>query len=178
MVNPLRVNSESTLSQLCSTGEVVLDSRHLVAGNHRIYVPSQSPRAIRFGAFVAELRSGELYKAGTQVRLQEQPFKILTMLLARRGEVVTRDELRDKIWPDGTFVDFDHGINVAIAKIREVLGDCSDTPQFIATVGRRGCRFIAAIEPILEESPHAPPSFGRFHIFLLPNATRWAGKES
>jgi predicted ATPase len=107
-----------------------------------------SPLAIRFGPFVVKLRSGELYKDGAQVRLQEQPFKILAMLLARPGEVVTRDELRARLWAKDTYVDFDHGINVSIARIREALDDSSAQPQFIATVGRRGYRFIAAAEPI------------------------------
>ncbi len=108
--------------------------------------PSRNLRAIRFGSFVANLRAGELYKDGAQIRLQEQPFKVLTILLARAGEVVTRDELREKLWPKDTFVDFDHGINVAVAKIREALGDCADEPQFVATVGRRGYRFLKAVE--------------------------------
>src|SRR5712692_183562 len=87
---------------------------------------SRSRRAFRFGAFAADLRSGELYKDGARVRLQEQPFRILGLLLERPGEVLTREELRQKLWPNDTFVDFDHGINVAIAKIREALGDSSD----------------------------------------------------
>lgn len=109
-------------------------------------LPSRSPQVIRFGPFAANLRSGELYKNGTKVGLQEQPFKILVMLLARPGDVVTRDELRENLWPKDIFVDFDHGINAGIAKLREALGDSSDEPQFIGTVSRRGYRFLASIE--------------------------------
>jgi predicted ATPase/DNA-binding winged helix-turn-helix (wHTH) protein len=112
---------------------------------------SRSPQAIRFGSFVVRTRSCELHQNGTNLKLQEQPFKILMMLLARAGEVVTREELRENLWADNTHVDFDHGINVAIAKIREVLGDSSERPQFVETVGRRGYRFIAAVERVPEK---------------------------
>ncbi len=105
-----------------------------------------SKRSIQFAAFTANMASGELYRDGTRVKIQEQPFTILGMLLERQGELVTREELREKLWPNGTFVDFDHGINVAIAKIRDALCDSSEKPQFVETVGRRGYRFIAAIQ--------------------------------
>ena len=118
-----------------------------------------SPRTIRFGSFVAKLRSGELHKNGTRLKLQEQPFKILARLLEQAGEVVTRDELREELWPDNTYVDFDHGINMGIAKIRETLGDSSEGAQFVETVGRRGYRFIAAVETVLEEVAGAPLFF-------------------
>lgn len=107
---------------------------------------SPSTNAVRFGDFVADLRSGEVQKQGRKLKLQEQPFKILGMLLERPGEVVTREELRQKLWPNDTFVDFDHGINVAVAKLREALADSPEKPQFLETVGRRGYRFIAPIE--------------------------------
>lgn len=115
-------------------------------------MPTLAPvrRTLRFGPFVANLRSGELLKGSKKLRLQEQPFKILALLLERAGEVVTREELQKKLWSDNTFVDFDHGINMGIGKIREVLGDSSEEPQFIETLGRRGYRFIAAVEPVLE----------------------------
>lgn len=116
--------------------------------------------AMRFGVFVVDPKSGELYRDGAKVKLQEQPLTVLGMLLERHGNVVRREELRDKLWPTGTFVDFDHGINVAIAKIREALGDSSEKPQFVETVGRRGYRFIAPVEPATEE---AAPSVRAFH---------------
>src|SRR6201997_3245808 len=89
--------------------------------------------------------AGELRKDGVKMRLQEQPFQILQILLARPGELVTREELRQKVWPSDTFVDFDHGINNAIKRLREALGDTAETPRFIETLPRRGYRFIAAI---------------------------------
>ena len=117
---------------------------------------SRSRRAFRFGAFAADLRSGELYKDGARVRLQEQPFRILGLLLERPGEVLTREELRQKLWPNDTFVDFDHGINVAIAKIREALGDSSEEPEFVQTIGRRGYRFIATVNKVVSSLPAFP----------------------
>src|SRR5215470_2148965 len=104
---------------------VVLDSRH-PAGGATMRARSRSPQVIRFGPFSVRPRSGELHKNGTTLKLQEQPFKILITLLARAGDVVTREELKEELWDNDTHVDFDHGINVAIAKIREVLGDSSE----------------------------------------------------
>jgi TolB-like protein/DNA-binding winged helix-turn-helix (wHTH) protein len=100
---------------------------------------------LQFGAFEVDLRAGELRKNGLKVRLQEQPFQILAMLLARPGEVVTRDEVRQKLWPADTFVDFDHGLNNAVNRVREALGDSADSPRFIETVARRGYRFVASV---------------------------------
>src|SRR6202162_2890680 len=104
--------------------------------------PSSS-QTIRFGAFEVDLRTGELRKQGDRIRLQEQPFQILTMLLANLGQVVTREELRSKLWPADTFVDFDHSLNKAINKLREALGDSAESPRFIETLAKRGYRFIA-----------------------------------
>ena len=111
--------------------------------------------AVRFGPFVANLRSGELHRGGHKLKLQEQPFKVLAKLLERAGDVVTREELRQSLWSD-SFVDFDHGINMAIGKIREVLGDSSEVPQFIETLGRRGYRFIAPIKPAPKTAARVP----------------------
>lgn len=99
-------------------------------------------RVVRFGAFEADLRSGELRKDGTRIRLQEQPFQILQALLERPGEVVTREELRLKLWPADTYVDFDHGLNNAIKRLREALNDSAENPKFIETLSRRGYHFI------------------------------------
>ena len=100
----------------------------------------------RFGAFEAHVDARELRKQGRRVRLQEQPFSVLTILLERAGEVVTREELRQKIWPADTFVDFDHSLNTAVNKIREVLGDSAASPRFVETLARRGYRFIAEVQ--------------------------------
>jgi DNA-binding winged helix-turn-helix (wHTH) protein/Tfp pilus assembly protein PilF len=100
---------------------------------------------LRFGAFEVDTGSGELSKNGRKVRLQEQPFQVLVMLLERCGGVVSRDELRKAIWPDHTFVDFDHAIRTAINKIRAALGDTAENPRFVETLVRRGYRFIAPV---------------------------------
>src|SRR5712691_4204970 len=105
---------------------------------------------LRFGVFEVDLRAGELRKHGLRVRLQEQPFQILAMLLERSGEVVTREELQKKLWPGGTFVDFDEGLNTALKKLRYALGDSPDNPTFIETIPRRGYRFIAPVKTLDE----------------------------
>jgi Tol biopolymer transport system component/DNA-binding winged helix-turn-helix (wHTH) protein len=101
---------------------------------------------IRFGVFEADLRASELRKSGQKVKLQEQPFQLLAMLLERPGEVITREELRSRLWPGDTFVDFDHGLNAAIKRLRDALGDSADNPRFVETLARRGYRFIPPVE--------------------------------
>jgi len=100
---------------------------------------------LSFGVFEVDLRAGELRKRGLRVRLQQQPFQVLAMLLERRGDVVSREELQQALWPANTFVDFDHGLNKAINKIREALGDSAEAPRFIETVAKRGYRFLADV---------------------------------
>ena len=92
----------------------------------------------RFGAFEVDLRTGELRKKGVRIKLQEQPFQVLTVLLQNPGELVTRETLRSTIWPADTFVDFDNSLNTAVNKLREALGDSADSPRFIETLPRRG----------------------------------------
>ncbi len=106
---------------------------------------ARSPTMLLFGAFEVDVRSGELRKQGVRIKLQEQPFHVLTVLLQRPGEVVTREELRNQNWPADTFVDFDNSLNTAINKLREALGDSADNPRFIETLPRRGYRFIAPV---------------------------------
>ena len=108
--------------------------------------PSSSRKCLHFGVFEADLASRELRKNGSKVRLQDQPFQVLAFLLENRGQVVTREELRQKIWPADTFVDFDNGLNTAINKIREALGDSAEKPQFVETLPRRGYRFLEQLE--------------------------------
>ena len=103
---------------------------------------------LRFGVFEIDLRAGELRKHGLKIRIQEQPFQVLAMLAEHAGEVVTREELQKKMWPADTFVDFDHGLNKAINKIREALGDSSDGSRFVETVARRGYRFLADVKDV------------------------------
>jgi Tol biopolymer transport system component/DNA-binding winged helix-turn-helix (wHTH) protein len=105
----------------------------------------QPPRLVRFGTFEVDLPAGELRKSGVRLRLIGQPFQVLAILLERPGEVVTRDELQKRLWPD-TFVDVDHNLNTAINKVREVLGDSAESPRFVETLPRRGYRFVAPVE--------------------------------
>ncbi len=121
------------------------------------YLPAEigvqnGQRMVRFGDFEVDLHSGELRKSGSLVRLQEQPFKILQILLEHQGDLVTREELQARIWPERSFGDFDHAVNVAIGKLRAALGDSADTPLFVQTVPRRGYRFL----PDVEWAPAAP----------------------
>lgn len=103
-------------------------------------------RIVHFGVFQLDCGTGELRKAGLKIKLQDQPFEVLAMLLERPGELVTREELHSRLWPSGTFGDFDHGLNVAVKKLRIALGDTADNPRFIETLARRGYRFIGQIE--------------------------------
>src|SRR6185369_402596 len=133
-------------------------SSQLVPAMQRANDPSGR---LRFGVFEVDLGACELTKRGRRVRLQEQPFHVLAMLLARPGEVVTRGELQKRLWSQ-TVVDFDHGINKAINKIREALGDSAENPRFVETVARRGYRFLAdvtLIDTAAERQP-APAAEG------------------
>ena len=116
---------------------------------------AQLVRRSKFGAFEADPRSGELVKNGRRVRLQEQPFQLLSALLVRPGEVVTREELRILLWPQ-TVVDYDHGLNKAVSKVREALGDSAESPRFVETVARRGYRFLADVT-VIDENPAREP---------------------
>jgi TolB-like protein/DNA-binding winged helix-turn-helix (wHTH) protein/Flp pilus assembly protein TadD len=129
------------------------------------------PARVRFGVFEADLRSGELRKGGSKIRLQAQPFQVLALLLERRGETVTRDELRNRLWRADTFVDFDHGLNKAINKIRETLGDSAASPRFVETVARRGYRFIADVA-VVEEVPADTPEASAHEAFANPGSRR------
>ncbi|MBZ5723100.1 MAG: winged helix-turn-helix domain-containing protein [Acidobacteriia bacterium] len=111
-------------------------------------LPQVSPAGIRFGVFEADVRAGELRKSGVKVRIQQLPFRALTVLLSRPGEVVSREDLRQALWPEDVFVDFDQGISSAIRRLRDALGDTADNPVFIETVERRGYRWIAPIHPL------------------------------
>ncbi len=113
---------------------------------------NSSRRVLKFGVFEADLAAGELRKSGLKIRLQEQPFQVLALLLENPGQVVSREELRHKLWPADTFVDFDNGLNTAINKIREALGDSADHPKFIETLPRRGYRFLQSLERKDEKS--------------------------
>ena len=112
-------------------------------------------KIFRFGVFEADESSGELRKAGLRLRVQEQPFQVLMLLLERPGEVVTREEVQEKLWPSDTFVDFDHSLNTVINKIREALGDSAANPRFIETMAKRGYRFLVPVESRNHRSDHS-----------------------
>src|SRR2546428_9102998 len=131
----------------------VVDSRSSIGHS----MPEAStPVGFRFGVFEVDLRAGELRKHGVKLRLQEQPFQVLAMLLERPGETVTREELRNRLWTAETFVDFDHGVNKAVNRIRDALGDSATSPRFVETVARRGYRFIADVA-VAEGAPSIAP---------------------
>ncbi len=111
-------------------------------------MPQSSPagKIVRFGVFAVDLAAGELRKNGVRIRLQDQPFQILAILLERPGDVVTREELRQRLWPADTFVDFDHSLNTAVNKLREALGDSASSPRYVETLARRGYRFLGTLE--------------------------------
>jgi DNA-binding winged helix-turn-helix (wHTH) protein len=119
--------------------------------------PQPAPR-YRFGVFEADTALGELRRKGVRIKLNAQPFQMLLMLLERPGELLTREEIARALWPDGTFVDYEHGVNSAVNRIREALGDTAGNPRFVETLARRGYRFVAPVERItLNEEPAPAP---------------------
>lgn len=116
-----------------------------------------SPHLIRFGFFEVDTRSGELRRQGSKINLQGQPFQALVLLLERPGEVVMREELSKRLWPENTFVDFDRGLNKAINKLRVALGDNAEKPFYIETLPQRGYRFIAPIQNLVQARDHFRP---------------------
>ena len=129
--------------------------------------PQPAPR-YRFGAFEADAATGELRRQGIRIKLNAQPFQVLCLLLERPGELLTREEISRELWPDGTFVDYEHGVNSAVNRIREALRDTAGNPRFVETLTRRGYRFVAPVErigpngngspPISESAPVPPPA--------------------
>jgi DNA-binding winged helix-turn-helix (wHTH) protein len=119
---------------------------------------TQPARRFRFGVFEADSATGELRKRGIRVRLHAQPFQVLLLLLDRPGELLTREEISRELWPDGTFVDYEHGVNSAVNRLREALGDSAGNPRFVETLARRGYRFVATVERIDENAPPPTPT--------------------
>ena len=116
-----------------------------LAREFRVSGDSPTRRIVRFGVFEMDPEQRELRRSGLKVKLQDQPFQLLAVLLERAGELVTREQLRSELWPADTFVDFDHSLNAAIKRLRDALGDDPENPRFIETVPRRGYRFLADI---------------------------------
>ncbi|HVH87644.1 MAG TPA: winged helix-turn-helix domain-containing protein [Terriglobales bacterium] len=143
---------------------------------------SSAPTVVRFAEYEADLRSGELRRQGDRLKLQEKPFQVLAALLQRPGELVTREELRQSLWPADTFVDFEHGLNTAVNKVREALRDSASNPRFIETLPRRGYRFIGVVSnnsgaavsiPKVETEDAAS---ARVHRGELPTAPRFTAR--
>jgi DNA-binding winged helix-turn-helix (wHTH) protein len=131
--------------------------------------PNSERRLLRFGSFELDLRSRELRNGSARSRLQEQPFEILRLMLERAGDVVTRDELRQRLWPTGTFVDFEHSLNAAIKRLRAALGDDAEQPRFVETVPRRGYRFIArAVDADSARAQERCATAPRLRLAVLP----------
>ncbi len=128
---------------------------------------------IHFGAYEARLRSGELYKDGHRIKLQEQPFQVLALLLERPGDLVTREELRQKLWPTDTFVDFDTGLNSAIKRLRDALNDSPERPRYIETLPRRGYRFVAPLNGAPPVQTGATPPIAPALLARLPRPAVW-----
>jgi DNA-binding winged helix-turn-helix (wHTH) protein len=135
-------------------------------------------RRYRFGVYEADASTGELRRQGLRVKLNAQPFQVLCMLLERPGELLTREEISRELWPDGTFVDYEHGVNSAVNRIREALGDTAGNPRFVETLARRGYRFVAPVERIeLGEDPAHPTPESPSPIAMKPAATLPAEPE-
>src|SRR5262245_41686275 len=148
--------------------------------------PSTRAEIVRFGIFHLDLKARELHRAGVKVRLQDQPFRVLATLVDRAGQVVTREELRQSIWPTDVYVAFDQGLNNAIKKVRDALGDSADNPRFIETVAKHGYRFLAPVSGAALRPSKVPLHFGLRTIrntafitltatFLLAALAYWTG---
>jgi DNA-binding winged helix-turn-helix (wHTH) protein/Tol biopolymer transport system component len=130
-------------------------------------------RTVRFGAFEADLHSGEIRKSGSRIKLQDKPFKVLQILLEHQGDLVTREELQSRIWPEESFGDFDHAVNVAVGKLRTALGDSADNPSFIETVPRRGYRFVGRLEGApVDIYPAKIPTIGAYPARVTSRVNR------
>jgi len=144
-------------------------------------VQKEVTRVLQFGLFEADLRAGELHRSGVRVRIQSQPFKLLSVLLETPGELVSREELQQRLWGTDTTVDFDHSLGIAVNKLREALGDSADNPRFVETLAKRGYRFIAPVKSVdphaapapAREQPSAPASVIAPFVSLARSGSRW-----
>src|SRR6201993_546669 len=118
--------------------------------------PLRAPSVVRFGTFEVSFQSGELRRAGVKIRVQQQPMRLLEILLERPGEIITREELRSRVWTNQDFGDFDQAVNIAIGKLRSALGDSAENPRYIETLPKRGYRFIAEVSVVDMEAVKRP----------------------
>src|SRR5207342_391955 len=144
-----------------------------------ILTSGMTPSLVRFGEFEIGLRMRELKKGSTSVRLQDQPFHILSMMLERPGDVVTREDIRLRLWPDGTSVDFEHSVNAAIKRLRAALGDDAGRPRYVETLPRLGYRFIAPLDAGGSSVVTRAPRGQRPRLVVLPfiNLTGEVGRD-
>jgi len=148
----------------------MLDS---LRSSSRMSAPAFSTHRVQFGVFELDLQHAELRKQGVKIKLQEQPLKLLQVLLENPGQIVSREDLRERIWPANTFVEFDQGLYSAIARLRDALGDSSENPVFIETVARRGYRFVAlvrvpeSVAPTAQTTRNPAMAMRRFALSLL-----------
>src|SRR5882762_7861425 len=189
---PASAASRADIFRLLAVGFDSRGSRvaQLSALDHGAHLTSGRPPAdllngvvmavlVRFGEFEVDLRAGELFKQGIKIRLQQQPFRVLALLLEHPGEVVTREDLRQAIWPAGTFVEFDVGLDAAIHKLRSALGDSAENPQLVETLPRRGYRFIAAVDDVAASDaarslrPRAVAAISAGAVALVSIAVLW-----
>jgi cholera toxin transcriptional activator len=136
----------------------------------------RSDRRYRFGVFEADSATGELRRKGVRIKLHSQPFQVLLLLLERPGEMLTREEISRELWPDGTFVDYEHGVNSAVNRLREALGDKASNPTFVETLARRGYRFVAPVERIALDSD-ASDEAAMAEVLEAPSAVLEEKKE-
>src|ERR1700731_2836438 len=153
--------------------------------------PLRPTSVVRFGTYEVSLRSGEVRKSGLRIRVQQQPMKLLEILLERPGEVVTREELRGRVWTNESFGDFDQALNIAVAKLRSALGDSAENPRFIETLPKRGYRFIAEVsvvdadvrskkpESVAEDLPATEPAHNLqvAGSTVVPKRRRWTTRR-
>ncbi len=140
-------------------------------------MPQPATRRLRFGPFEFDPRSGHLRSESSTLRLADQPLALLNALLERPGEMVSREDLRGRLWPDGTFVDFDHGLNSAVSRLREALNDSANAPRFVETIPRRGYRLLVPVEAdgpvVVDEIAPTQAAFerrGRNHTARVPSS--------
>src|SRR5271156_1093048 len=125
--------------------------------------PATSPPALKFGPYLVDLRAGELRKNGSRIRLQEKPLRVLALLAERHGQMVSREELKKRLWPDDTFVDFETGLNTAVSKLRDALSDNVEKPRYIETIPRRGYRFLPTVERCATAEIATDPPMAEVH---------------
>ncbi|MGB6597914.1 MAG: winged helix-turn-helix domain-containing protein [Candidatus Acidiferrum sp.] len=142
----------------------------------KVAMPARSSNVVRFDSFEVELRAGELYKAGRKIKLQEQPFQVLAMLLEKPGEVVTREEMQKRLWPADTFVDFDHSLNTAIKKLRQALGDDKKKPLYVETLPKRGYRFVGTVKRPAASAPEPVTTGGYAPNPKGAEGSPWVGR--